>query len=157
MNRATVDPEARVEGLIAKLRARGNRITPQRIAILQVLATSDRHLSAEQIYEQVRADFPTTSLSTIYKTISLLKEMDEVLELGFGDMGSRYEARNPEPHPHLICIRCRKIIDLDASALDDLPAQVARDTGYDIVSHRLDLFGICPECQKREQQEPNTN
>ncbi len=150
-----MDAQARVDELIAKLRARGNRITPQRIAILQVLVTCEGHLSVEEIYEQVREDFPTTSLSTIYKTITLLKEMDEVLELGFSDTGSRYEARNPEPHPHLICVHCREIVDLDVDALSDLPVHVARQTGYEIVSHRLDLFGICPDCQGLDRQETN--
>jgi len=104
------------------------------------------------IYERVRADFPMVSLATIYKTVNLLKEMGEVLELGFGDNERRYDGNRPEPHPHLICIKCRSIMDVSADGLDVLPDQISRSTGYQIVSHRLDLFGICPSCQA---QTPN--
>ena len=139
--------ETRLDTLIEKLRARGNRITPQRIAILKVLIGSRDHPSVERIYEQVQVDFPTTSLSTVYKTINLLKEMDEVLELGFGDDRSRYDGREPSPHPHLVCVLCGRIIDLEMGALNGLSEEAERETGYEILSHRLDLFGICPECQ----------
>ncbi|MGC9348320.1 MAG: Fur family transcriptional regulator [Anaerolineae bacterium] len=147
-----IDTETRIDDLITKLRARGNRVTPQRIAILEVLIGSKNHPTVEKIYERVRVDFPTTSLSTVYKTVNLLKEMDEVVELGFGDDSSHYDGRTPDPHPHLICVHCHKIVDLELDALGDLPQQVAERTGYDIVSHRLDFYGICPKCQASHRE-----
>jgi Fur family peroxide stress response transcriptional regulator len=141
------DPETRLKELVTKLRERDCRLTPQRMAVLKTLVVSDEHPSAEQIYERIKPDFPMTSLATVYKTVTLLKEMGEVLELGFGDGSNRYDGNKPYPHPHLICTRCGAIEDLDVDALSEIPQRIARDTGYRIVSHRLDFFGICPKCQ----------
>lgn len=148
-----VDPQARLDKLIDRLREQGHRLTPQRMAVLRILATNEGHPSVEQIYEHVKAEFPMTSLATIYKTVTLLKEMGEVLELGFSDDSNRYDGNRPYPHPHLICARCRNIVDLEVATLSELPQEVARSTGYRIVSHRLDFFGICPQCQERAQIE----
>jgi Fur family peroxide stress response transcriptional regulator len=145
------DPEVRLREMVLKLKDRALRITPQRLAILRVLARSEGHPSVEQIYEKVRAGFPTTSLATVYKNIALLKELGEALELGFTDGSNRYDGNRPYPHPHLVCIRCKKIIDPDLSSLADVTAQLSKETGFRIVSHRLDFFGVCGACQKLEQ------
>jgi Fur family peroxide stress response transcriptional regulator len=139
----------RLEEMTTKLRERGFRLTPQRMAVLKILAHSKKHPSVEQIYEDVRVDFPMTSLATIYKTLTLLKEVGEVMELGFGDEHNRYDGNKPYPHPHLICNRCRQIIDLDIASLQKLAEDLARRTGYRIETHRLDFFGICPSCQEK--------
>jgi Fur family peroxide stress response transcriptional regulator len=144
------DPEARLDELTTGLRERGNRLTPQRMAVLKILAADEGHPSVEQIYERVKVDFPMTSLATIYKTVTLLKEMGEVLELGFSDDSNRYDGNKPYPHPHLICTECRNIVDPQVAALSELHQEVARSTGYRILSHRLDFFGICPRCQEKE-------
>ncbi len=143
------DPETRFNELLTKLKMRGHRLTPQRIAVLRILAASEGHPSVEQVYERVKADFPTTSLATIYKTVTLLKEMGEILELGFGNDSNRYDGNKPYPHPHLICVRCKNIIDPEVAALGELPHQIAQTTGFRIVSHRLDFYGICPQCQEK--------
>jgi len=145
------DTDARLAEFIARLKERGYRLTPQRKAVLRVLAESERHPSVEQIYARVKKDFPMTSLATVYKTVTLLKDMGEVLELGFSDGSNRYDGNKPYPHPHLICIQCKRILDPDINALSDLPREVAESTGYRVVSHRLDFFGVCPDCQKQEQ------
>jgi Fur family peroxide stress response transcriptional regulator len=144
------DHQTRLDELAAKLKEKGHRLTPQRMAVLRILIADDGHLSVEQVYERVRADFPMTSLATIYKTVTVLKEIGEVLELGFGDGSNRYDGNKPYPHPHLICVACKKIVDVEITALSELPQHVARSTGYQIVNHRLDFFGICPECQARK-------
>ena len=144
-----IEPENRLKELTGKIRQRGCRLTPQRMAVLKILASNEGHPSAEQIYDRVKGDFPMTSLGTIYKTINLLKEMGEILELGFGNGSNRYDGNNPFPHPHLICIHCEQIVDLQVSSLVDMPQIAAEQTGYRIVDHRLNFFGICPDCQKR--------
>ena len=142
------NPEARFEELVAKFRKRGYRVTPQRLALLRLLAASENHPSAAQLYERLQEHYPTTSLATVYKTLSRLKEMGEVLELGFSDDDNRYDGNEPAPHPHLICIRCRKIIDPEVVSLRGLAQEVAANMGYKIVGHRLDLYGVCPDCQR---------
>jgi Fur family peroxide stress response transcriptional regulator len=134
--------------LVSKLREREYRLTPQRIALLQLLAASDGHPSASQLYDRISDQFPTTSLATVYKTLNVLKEIDEVLELGFSDGDNRYDGNKPYPHPHLICVRCRKIMDLEVSIAQDLVQQVAQQSGYQIAGHRLDFYGVCPDCRE---------
>jgi Fur family peroxide stress response transcriptional regulator len=145
-----VDSEARFEELVSKLREREYRLTPQRIALLRLLAASNGHPSASHLYDQIKEQFPTTSLATVYKTLNVLKELGEVLELGFSDGDNRYDGNKPYPHPHLICIHCHKILDPEVSLAQNLVQEVARSSGYQIVSHRLDFYGICPNCREGE-------
>lgn len=144
------DPQARLNKMIDSLREHGCRLTPQRLVVLKILAASKEHPSIEKIYKRVKTDFPMTSLATIYKTVSLLKELGEVLELGFSDDSNRYDGNKPHPHPHLICIKCKNIVDPDVAVLNELHKEMAQKTGYRIINHRLDFFGICPECQETE-------
>jgi Fur family peroxide stress response transcriptional regulator len=156
-----VDPHARFETLLGRLREQGYRLTPQRIALLRLLAASDGHPSASDLYDQLQAQFPTISPATIYKTLNLLKELDEVLELGFSDDDNRYDGGRPYPHPHLICVRCRKIIDPEVDIAEDLvqqmARQVARQSGYQNISHRLDFYGVCPDCQREQRARNRAN
>ena len=135
--------------MLSKLKAHDFRLTPQRLAVLKVLAVSEGHPSVERIYETVGAEFPTTSIATIYKTVNLLKQLNEVLELGFPDGSNRYDGNNPYPHPHLVCTHCKKIIDPDLSSLQDLTQELVRETGFRILNHRMDFFGICSEYQDK--------
>ena len=139
--------ETRYEQLVRKLRTHGFRITPQRAALLRLIATNDAHPSASHLYAQMKAQFPSTSPATVYKTLHLLQQLGEVLELGFSDDDNRYDGRRPYPHPHLICVRCHRIVDPDVDAIGDLTEQIAEQSGYSIVSHRLDFYGMCPACR----------
>jgi Fur family transcriptional regulator, peroxide stress response regulator len=140
--------EDRFQQMLDKLKSLDFRITPQRLAVLRILAASEDHPTAEQIFEKVKTEFPTTSLATIYKTIALLKGLNEVLELGFPDGSNRYDGNKPFPHPHVICTRCRKIMDPELMSLDGLKDEISKKTGFRIHHHRLDFFGVCQECQE---------
>ena len=148
-----VDPGTRLNRIITKLKNQRCRMTPQRLAVAKVLADSEEHLSADKIYERVKVDFPFTSLATIYKTVTLLKQMGEVMELGFVDDSNRYDGIRPFPHPHLICLKCKRIIDPDIPVLNELSTELAQKTGYRIINHRLDFFGICPKCQNQKKRQ----
>ncbi len=141
-----MDADEHLSELIERLRAQGHRLTPQRMAILRILTASEDHLSAERLHQMVKTEFPMTSLATVYKTIALLKGMGEVLELGFGNLSSGFDGKKTCPHPHLICIRCRKIVDLQIPALKEVPHTISERYGYQFVGYRLDYFGICPNC-----------
>jgi len=142
-----LDRQTRFEELVTSLRERKYRLTPQRVALLRLLATSDGHPNAHQLYEQIKDQFPTTSLATVYKTLNVLKEMDQVLELGFSGYDNRYDGSKPYPHPHLICTRCQKILDPEVSLAGSLIQEVAQSSGYQLVGHRLDFYGLCPDCR----------
>ena len=140
----------RSDQMLSKLKEHGFRLTPQRLAVLKVLAVSEGHPTVERIYETVRAEFPTTSIATIYKTVNLLKQLNEVLELGFPDGSNRYDGNKPYPHPHVICTQCKKIIDPNLGSLKELTKEVIKETGFQILNHRVDFFGICRGCQSRK-------
>jgi len=142
---------SRLDYMVEMLKEKGFRITPQRIAIVEVLANSYDHPGVDQIYREVIKKFPTTSLATVYKTIALLKDIGQVMEMGFGDGSNRYDGRNPHPHPHIMCVKCKSIIDPDLSSFNEMSKELYTETGYKIVSHRLDFFGICPNCQKKTE------
>jgi len=142
----------RLEEMIRKLKNEGRRITPQRLAIVRMLAESRDHPSVEEIHKNLRKRFPTTSLATVYKTVSVLKSMQEVLEIEFSTENNRYDGNRPYPHPHLICIKCRKIADPDLSALRSITDELASKTSFKVTSYRLDIQGVCPECQKADEK-----
>ncbi|MEX1300794.1 MAG: transcriptional repressor [Desulfotignum sp.] len=144
------DPEKRVKTIIRKLKDHGHKITPQRLAIARIVAVSNGHPSVETIYEQVRKDFPTMSLATVYRNIVLLKSLGEILELGFPDGSNRYDGNRPFPHPHVICVKCGKVVDPVLDSLDEMKKEVAEETAFAILTHRLDFFGICRHCQSLE-------
>jgi Fur family transcriptional regulator, peroxide stress response regulator len=144
------DHKNRFEVIIQKLRANGHKITPQRLAIVKILAKSENHPSVDDIHVRLKRDFPTMSLATVYKNVLLIKSLGEVLELGFPDGSNRYDGNKPYSHPHVICIQCKKIVDPDLDSLDEMKEKVALETDFKILNHRLDFFGICRNCMAEE-------
>ena len=144
------DPKKRFATIIRKLRENGHKITPQRLAIVKILAKSEGHPSVEDIHVQIKKDFPTMSLATVYRNIVLIKSLGEVLELGFPDGSNRYDGNRPYPLPHVICIKCKKIVDPDLDSLDKMKKEVAFETNFKILNHRLDFFGICSDCMEEK-------
>jgi len=143
------DPQVRFEQLIARLKESEYRLTPQRVELIRLIAASEGHPSASHLYNQIKVQFPTMSLATVYKTLDLLKELGEVLEIGLRD-DSHYDGNKPYPHPHLICIKCKRIMDgeLD-SAVKNIVQEVEKNFGFQILKHQLDFYGICPDCQNK--------
>ncbi len=140
------DPKARFVTIVQILPDHGHKITPQRLAIVGILAKSDGHPSAEDVCDLIKGDFPTMSLATVYRNILLIKSIGEVFELGFPDGSNRYDGNKPHPHPHVFCNRCKKIVDPDLDSMDIMKKEVAEKTHFKILSHRLDFFGICSDC-----------
>ena len=144
------DVKERFDSIIRKLKENKHNLTPQRLAIVKILVRSDGHPNIEKIYEQLQVDFPTMSLATVYRTVLLLKSLGEVLELGFPDGSNRYDGNKPFPHPHVICFECKKIIDPSLEIFKDLTEEVAEETGFKILTHRMDFFGVCGDCMKKQ-------
>lgn len=153
--RPHMDTRTRLDALLERLRGNGHRLTPQRVAIIRALVELEDHPTVERLHQAILSDFPTTSLATVYKTIAMLKDIGEVLELGFGEPGSRYDGRHPKPHPHLICTRCDAIMDYSFQGLDALVARMAAETGFFVNTHRFDLFGLCPACRAAAGTRPH--
>ncbi len=145
-----MNEETRINTIVSRLRAAGYRITPQRMALIEILCQNGGHPSAGQLHEQLKQRFPTTSLATVYKTLNVLKEIGEVMEIGFAGTDARYDSAHPEPHPHLICVQCRRIEDIDLRHFEprSWTEQIAERSGYRILGYRIDIYGLCPQCQQ---------
>ena len=141
------DPQIRFTELIAALKERDYRLTPQRVELVRLIAASQGHPSAAQLYAKIKAQFPTMSLATVYKTLALLKEMNQVLEINLHD-DSHYDGNHPRPHPHLICMECNEIIDGEVSLDPEAIRKVEEVSGYTILRPQIALYGLCPDCKK---------
>lgn len=141
--------EARFNELITALKERDYRLTPQRMELVRLIASSEGHPSAAQIYERIRFRFPTMSQATVYKTLALLKEMNQVFEIDLhGD--SHYDGNRPHSHPHLICTQCRKIIDGEFHIDRTHLRETEKTTGFQITESQIIFYGVCPDCRKKE-------
>jgi Fur family peroxide stress response transcriptional regulator len=141
------DANTRYDELIAALKERDFRLTPQRVELVRLIATSEGHPSATQLHTRIKIRFPTMSHATVYKTLALLKEMNQVYEIDLRD-DSHYDGNRPLPHPHLICMQCNRIVDgeldIDLSSIRKLE----ETSGYQIVRSQLAFYGLCPNCKK---------
>jgi len=140
------DPQTRYEELITILKEREYRLTPQRVELVRLIASSEGHPSAHQLYLKVKNDFPTMSQATVYKTLALLKEMGQVQEIDLRD-DSHYDGNRPEPHPHLVCIKCNKIVDGELNLEHSAIRRLEKDSGFQIVRPQITFYGLCPECK----------
>ncbi|MGQ9543872.1 MAG: Fur family transcriptional regulator [Candidatus Bathyarchaeia archaeon] len=133
--------------LIAKLHEKGFKVTPQRLAICELILSSKDHPTADQIYQKLLRKFPTISLATIYQTLHLLKELGLLQELGFADMSSRYEP-NTSPHINIICPKCGQIYDYETNGVKELWSKIIAELGFKPVGQRLDIYKYCDKCIK---------
>ena len=135
--------------LVWKFKQHGYKMTPQRRAIIEIIADCTIHPTAEQIYEKVLQRMPDISLATVYNTLRELVSIDQVYELNLGHGVRRYELSRFE-HAHLVCLRCGKIVDTPGdfgrliSLFQDLD-------GFRPVRHEVTILGFCSACSARSQ------
>lgn len=142
------DPELRYRSMLSKIQARGGRITSHRLALLRLLAVSESHPSAARLHARLREQFPTASLATVYKTLALLKEDGEVLEIDLHGE-SRFDGNKPRPHPHLVCTRCYQVIDGDdLPILQILDREIEARYGFHVLRPHQLFYGLCTNCQQ---------
>ena len=133
--------------VVQSLRKEGFRITPQRIAIVDYVIKTDTHPTAEQIHHVIQKKYPMVSLSTVYKTLDLLKKKRLVQEIEF-DGGSRYDG-NTDDHVNVICLRCGKIDDVKEDSIPDMESRVKRKSKYKILTSSFELYGYCESCKNK--------
>lgn len=130
---------------MTKFRNIGFKLTPQRIAVLEYLESNTEHPSAETVYRNVSKTFPTMSFATVYNTLAALRNRGHLLELTIDADKRRYDP-NTNPHNHLICTRCRKIIDIHMEYMLDVPGPMRGD--FEITGNHVEFYGVCPECNE---------
>jgi len=126
-------------------------LTPQRLMVVEALHGADRHVSAEEIYAQVKAKYPYANISTVYRTLELLKELELVTEIALGDGRVRFHPAEKGHHHHLVCQRCGGIIDLPESALNSLEKILLDEYQFKTDLNHMAVFGLCSNCQNEMQ------
>ena len=134
--------------IIGKLSEKGYRLTPQRMMVLTAIENSANHISAEEIYVQVVKKYPYVNISTVYRTLDLLKRLGLVTETDLGGGRVRYHPSDKGHHHHLVCQECGAIIDLDESVLSPLKDTLRREYKFDADLRHLAIFGRCNKCDK---------
>ena len=134
------------------LRENGHRLTPQRMLVIEILHDAERHISAEEIYRQLHRRYPYANISTVYRTLELLKELDLVTEADFGEGRVRYHVAEKGHHHHLVCQSCGKIIDLEEPALHPLKDTLLREYGFAADLRHLAISGKCGDCREKKRK-----
>ncbi len=128
---------------------KGLRSTRQREVILDIFLSTHEHLSIEELYLKVRASNPGIGQATVYRTLKLFVEAGLARELTLSDGHTRYEHQMAgEHHDHLICLNCNAIIEFEDETIERLQKEIAERHGFKLVTHKMQLCGICPSCRK---------
>ncbi len=136
------------QAIADRLSKQGYRLTPQRIMILLAIENSDDHISAEEIYAQIIAKYPNVNISTVYRTLELLKRLDLVTETNLGEGRVRYHPTEKGHHHHLVCRECGATVALDESLLARLESALLQEYKFIADLRHLAIWGRCASCSK---------
>lgn len=136
-----------IQELVTSLRKEGFRITPQRMAIVDYVMNTEEHPSAEHIHKVIQKQHPMVSLSTVYKTLDLLREKRLLNEIEVNGE-SRFDPNTGE-HVNLVCLNCGIIEDSDEGELKEIQNKIAKKSKYLIIRGSLDLYGYCSKCKSK--------
>jgi Fur family ferric uptake transcriptional regulator len=118
----------------------GLKMTGQRRVILKILEQSEDHPSVDIVFERAKAADPSISIATVYRTLSLFEEMDIIVKREFNETFARYDI-NTEHHHHMIDLETGEVIEFQNEELEQLKLRIAKELGYELLDHRLDLYG----------------
>jgi Fe2+ or Zn2+ uptake regulation protein len=156
MHETPLTHEPLTDDLVALLRARGQRVTSQRVVILRELRLRGRHASAEEIYQAVRHDLPGTSIPTLYATLDLLVELGLARKLDVGVGMSLYDA-GLEPHEHAVCRCCGRVDDVELELDRESLLRAAGQSGFRPDAAELVITGLCADCAAARTSAPSGN
>lgn len=135
-----------VEKFMLDCKRKGLSVTYQRLAIYKSLIKSPIHPTADDIFNHVKIDHPTISLATVYKTLETLAENSLISKVTPLHDLARYDGEK-EAHHHLVCVKCKKIIDIHDDSLNGLTLNAEKNNKFEILNYRVQFDGICKECQ----------
>lgn len=147
------DPEPRLERLRAACRARGIKLTPQRLEVFRAVVASDEHPTAEAVCRAVRRLLPTVSLDTVYRTLATLRELGLIAALGPRHESVRFDG-NLARHHHFTCVRCGAIRDFTSEELDALALPPAAAAFGEVLESHVEVRGVCGRCAGARRAEP---
>lgn len=130
------------------------RVTSQRMLLLDIIRQSDGHLDADELYRMAKEKNKHISLSTVYRNLHLFKKLGLVEERHFDEGHHHYEVKPSDEHQHIICIECGKVIEFTCPLCKKLGDEMGKEYDFDITSVEVSMTGVCPECrQQRENRE----
>ncbi len=130
------------------LKAAGLKITTQRTRILDLLATcGERHLSAEEVYSQLHKIDSDISLATVYRVLTQFEAAGLVIRHNFEENHSVFELNHGEHHDHLVCMKCRKVVEFHDEVIEARQEELTKKMGFLMQDHCLTIYGVCSECQ----------
>jgi Fe2+ or Zn2+ uptake regulation protein len=138
-----------LQDLMDRVRHHGLRMTRQRAIILQALCELDGHASAEDVYDRVTLHRRDVDLSTVYRTLETLHALDIVSQTDLGHGCTEYEVVGEQPHHHLVCEHCGRMLKLDDAYLAPLVESIRQDFGFRLTSSHFAIFGICRACREK--------
>ncbi len=133
--------------LVRRLREAGYKITPPRLAVLEVIQREGEHLNPNEILAQAQAIHPQTGRATVYRTLELLTNLGIVRPIYVGDSGPTY-IRAEGGHHHLVCSHCGRILDFEQCVADSMERELEARFGFQIKSHLLEFYGLCADCRR---------
>ena len=140
-------------GLADILRERGFRLTPQRMMVLEAIEASEDHISAEEIHATARATYPYINISTVYRTLELLKEQGLVADTDLGGGRLLYHPAGKARHHHLVCRKCGKVQNIDDSVAKHMQDDLREKYGFDAQLEHMAVFGTCDRCRAANHAE----
>ncbi len=123
-------------------------MTPQRLTVLEVIHNADKHISAEEVFDQVRARHPYANISTVYRTLELMEALGLVTGADFGDGRIRYHHSDKGHHHHLVCQKCGNATELEEDLASSFQRRLSRNYGFKANLKHMTIFGLCAACQK---------
>jgi len=128
------------------------KFTNQREIILYTLYNNEQHFTSEELYMLIKQEYPDLSvgIATVYRTLTVLEENGLVSSISLGTQGKKYEIANKPHHDHIICEKCNKIVEFENEEIEALQDSIAKNNGFKLTNHLMQLYGICGECQGKE-------
>ncbi|HDY69051.1 MAG: transcriptional repressor [Candidatus Scalindua sediminis] len=134
-----------VDKVVERFKSKKLKITPQRLGIFEILEGNTAHLSAEDVFKEIRKSYPTISFTTVYKTLEIMEKMGEIMKITIDEERKHYDP-NTDSHHHIICLRCSKISDIkDGSIKPKLPREILDE--FTPSSYHISFYGTCKKCR----------
>ena len=132
------------------VKQKGLKYTEQREVVLYILLKAKNHLTAEEVYNEIKKEHTDSNIgiATVYRALSFLEEVDLITSIAFGTDGKKYESNAKSHHDHLICTNCGKIIEFIDDEIEKRQDKIAKKNKFKITSHSMQLYGTCETCQE---------
>jgi Fur family ferric uptake transcriptional regulator len=144
-------PSRRTEKIPSRkiIRDLGLKVTEQRIQVLEIVRSGPSHFTAQDVFEAVAQRYSTIGFATVYRFLRTLSEHSFISEVRMGGMPARYEWAHKHHHDHLTCVECSRIVEFENTEIERLQDAVAKQFGFVLTHHLLELYGLCAECSKK--------